>query len=223
MKKCIFVFVLAAFLLSGCTGPAGVEPEVAEQPASLYTPAPPVAPQPPEPIVEQDCITYSESSGSQQRNFHELLRTGEFKTAAQMETLKTQALSWQAEFAGMGSFAHIVAIESIDGSGQQVYISFGGFIDDEPVLFEKYEKMQMQVYDGTQARIGAFLGGNSGELILAYRFITDDYEWIEILFFDANLIYGEEDVREWRNITYWYSDEALQLLNQWVIEEGQFN
>jgi hypothetical protein len=163
--------------------------------------------------------TSTESNESHQRVFNNLLRTGEFLTAEQMETLKAQASSWQHAFAGMGSFAHIVALEHSDDSNQEVFISFGGWIDGSPV-FEQYEKIQIQVSCGTQVRIiGAAAGAGSGELDLAFRFITDDSEWVEVFFVTADGLYENGAAPlQWPNITCALEDEALQ----WFSDGEQF-
>ena len=60
----------------------------------------------------------SDEQAPVEQQYSELIRTGEFVTAEQMETLKTAALSWQSERAGPGKFAEVVAIEPSDGSEQ---------------------------------------------------------------------------------------------------------
>ena len=147
----------------------------------------------------------------------ELLRTGEFVTAEQMEILKNQALSWQSSLAGMGGFAHIVVIEPADNSEQQVFIS----IESEQ-YYAMYEKMLIQAPEGVQARIlSTGAGAGSGELIIRYRFTAEDFEWIEFFFtfpfdFDENAAPWQ-----WQNIT-----TELQITNaeyiQLLLTERQF-
>ena len=102
--------------------------------------------------------------------YSELLRTYEFFTLEQMETLKSSASSWQSAKGGVCDFADIVVIEPSDGSIQQVYVC--GESDDA-----LYEKMQIQTLNGAQARI-IYTGGSASscQLILAYEFITEDIQ-----------------------------------------------
>ena len=143
----------------------------------------------------------------------ELLRTGEFITAEQMETLKTEALSWQSATVGVGGFVEIVAIELYGDSEQQVYIAIEWGNDGN------YEKMRLQIPDGAQARIiHAASGAGSGEVMIAYKIATKNSEWIE-LFYDFAGDMPEK--RQWENITE-YQPEYIQLLIEMPIEERLF-
>lgn len=152
--------------------------------------------------LEQDCIvSFDESNNRQQRVFNELVRTGEFVTSAQMKSLKEQALSWQSAYAGMGSFVHIVVLEPLDSSGQQVYISFASLVDDH-LVYDKYEKILIQSTDGTEVRIlGTSFGAGSGEINLVFKFITDDYEWIEVFSVVDDKMFVDGSIPKWSNIT----------------------
>ena len=146
---------------------------------------------------------------------YELKRTGEYITVEQMDTLKSDALSWQSTIAIVGDFAEIVAIEPADGSDQIVYVRFRRFDRDLGKLViddDGYEKMQIQKPDGVEARIlFADSGGGSGELIVGYRFIFEDSEHIEVFYASNHFIYNDE----WENITI-YQQEYIQLLSERV-------
>ena len=153
----------------------------------------------------------------------ELLRTGEFFTAEQMETLKTQALNWQSSTAGIGRFADIVAIEPADGSEQQVFISV---FQNELFEFFKYERIQIQPPNGAKARIiSASSGGGSGELQIGYRLFTEDTEWIEIFYIYAGDLMDDNEYWEtdgkWVNVTEFQSN-LVESLNEMPLEERQF-
>ena len=157
------------------------------------------------------------------RPFSELLRTGEFITAEQMETLKAQALSWQSTHAGVGAFARVVAIDPPDGSAQQVYVTFGDHFEGRFVS-GVYERIQILASEGIQVRsLGASSGAGSGEFYLAYRFTTDDYEWVEVFLGYADWLFYWSDVdareAEWPNLTGIFSEELLQRIN----DDGWFN
>ena len=148
----------------------------------------------------------------------ELLRTGEFITAEQMEILKNQALSWQSVITGMGGFAHVVAIEPTDDSEQQVFISV---VSDQ--YDAMYEKMLIQAPEGVQAEIlSTGSGAGSGELIIRYRFFAENFEWIEFFFTFPFDVDENAAPWQWQNITeeVWQftSAEAINLL----LTEGQF-
>ena len=158
-------------------------------------------------------------AGYNRRPFSELLRTGEFITAEQMETLKGQALSWQSTHAGVGAFARIVAIEPPDGSGQQVYVTFGDHFEGRFVSGD-YERIQVLVPEGTQVHsLGASSGAGSGEFNLAFRFTKDDDEWVEIFLGYADWLFRWDDFDarevEWPKLTGTFSEEWLQRINDY--------
>ena len=145
------------------------------------------------------------------RTLSTLHMTGEFLPAEQMEVLKARALSWQAESLGIGPFARFVVIEPADNSGQQVYISLLSDIIDGRFVFDRFEKIRIQSTGAEHVRfLGGAAGGGSGELILAFRFIKDDYEWIEVFFLNADWFFDNDYVMELPNITYGFDDNALQ-------------
>jgi len=130
----------------------------------------------------------------------ELLRTGEFLTLEQIETLKTEALYWQSKVFGMGGFAIIIAIDPPDGSGQQVYISIDR--SEEFLYGCIYEKMQLQPPDGVEGRlIQAQNGGGSGELDVTFIFVTEDSEWFELFYIYAGDL--SEDTKMWETDGKW--------------------
>jgi hypothetical protein len=149
----------------------------------------------------------------------ELLRTGEFITAEQMGILKAEALNWQSTITGIGEIAEIVAIEPLDGSEQQVYISVYVWINNER-LFNMYEKLQIHNLDGAQARIiSASSGAGSGELDIGYKLVKEDVEWIEIFYIFAGD--WETNGHQWQNVTE-YRSEYIEMLNELSPAERQF-
>lgn len=144
----------------------------------------------------------------------ELLRTGEFFTATQMEILQAQALDWRSATAGVSSSHRIFAIDSPDVSDQQIFISTG---QREHGV---YERLQIQMPDGVQARIiHAFSGAGSGEVNFAFRMVTDDSEWIEIFFFYGFLCDDGEYHYRWENARReMFHPENFGLTVQWLSE-----
>ena len=205
MKKYIFLLILIAFILSGCAGSTQIQPPIAEQPSIIEQPASPT----PEIAVETDdydIILYENDDG-QQRTFSELIRTGEFITAEQLDKLKAQALSWQSAVVGVGGVARVVAIEPYDGSDQQVFVSQA--IDQW--VFEEYEIIKIQTpYDAKVRIVSAFGGAGSGEFTLVYKFTTDDSEWVEVFAGYADWLCGDGTKREWPNMEWPIDDEWLQ-------------
>lgn len=166
-------------------------------------------------------ILTSCSDKNEDIKLNELLRTGEYFTVKQMETLKEQALSWQSARTGIGGFADIVVIEPSDNSAQQVFISV--LWDNN---FDKYEKMQIQSPAGAEARIyHASSGAGSGELMAAYKFVTEDSEWIELFYIWAGDLRDNTD--EWETGGKWLNwtesqTEYIERLNELPPEERQF-
>ena len=167
--------------------------------------------------------TNNKNNDSQSIIYNDLLRTGEFVTAEQIEILKEQALNWQAVQTGVGGFANIIVIDPPDGSNQQVFISVNyGF---EDVV---YERLQIQLPDETQACIiYAGSGGGSGEVVLGYKFLKDNIEWIELFF---NSVFVFDGVKsewsdilgsQWENVTE-LSIEMVQMLNEQPQNARQF-
>ena len=161
-------------------------------------------------IIEYEEERYEESdslceSHNQEPEYlHQLVRAGEFVTPIEMEALKVAAFRYQSIYAGMGSFANIIAIEVAEGYAQQVFIGFGGFnteadnFEDWKFETDIYERLQINTSDEVQAFIvDVTMGGGSGELVLAYKFVRDEYEWIEVF---GNYI-ADIELLEFVNIT----------------------
>ena len=152
---------------------------------------------------------------------HELLRTGEYITAAQMDVVKEEAVSWQSVITGIGEFADIIAVEPSDGLDQQVYIAIRRF---DPgigahVYDNGFEKLHMQVSGGTQAHIlFAVSGAGSGEIIVGFKFATEDSEWIEIFYYP-----GYMDRGTWDNITVFQQSYIRRLAIELPPENCTFN
>jgi len=145
--------------------------------------------------ILSSCVSKTQS---EQELFEpKLIGTGEFFTHWQMEELKADALSWQAQTAGMGSFSLIIVIEPADGSCQQIYISFIESIIDvtgvSRIARVRYERLIIHTPEGVQTRIVHAQGGaGSGELIVAFQFFTENsYYWFE--YFGFNF----DDNRQW--------------------------
>ena len=167
------------------------------------------------------CLILSSCARKNQTDIDEttidILRTGEYFQEKQMESLKSAALSWQElTNKGVGGFANIVVIEPADDSVQQVFVSlqYGG--DNR-----RYEKLHFETPAGAQARIiCAMPGGGSGDLMLGYRFISEDSEWYEIFLW----AYGSDLSTEnrWRNTTgiqpSWYEDTMEAPVEEWFFE-----
>jgi len=172
-------------------------------------------------------ITTSGEHGIKQKSLHELHRTGEYLTYAEMDEFKTQALSWQAARAGIPSFANVIVLEMQNDPNQQVYITVDSFM---PYLFMPYtdrmmtyERIQIQVPDGVQARIiGVFPSAGSGETNIAYYFTENDSKWIEVFYaFGGSLI--EDENAQWQNVTENYFNGADDDVNtQFFEDNGQF-
>ena len=153
----------------------------------------------------------------------ELLRTGEYYTIGQIETLMSEALSWKRKSFGMGGFAVICVIDPADGSDQQVYLSIDrGRTPDSP-YGSIYERMQIQPLEGAAARVfNATLGGGSGELLVVFRVETEDAEWLELFYIFAGDL--SENTENWVADGKWQnqtesSADYLQLLLETPLDE----
>ena len=206
MKKVIIITVLWVFLLS-CTN--NKNNDVYTSGNTEYNSVADSA---------SDAVSYANSS----EKYSELLRTGEFFTAEQIEELKTNSLKWQSVQAGIGGFANITAIDPSNGSNQQVFISLievSESADGIIVKFETYEKIQIQPPEGTQARIlYATSGAGSGELVLGYKFTTKksgkNSEWIEIFYaYSENLRESKEN--KWENISFSLTEDYIEIINEY--------
>lgn len=143
----------------------------------------------------------------------ELLLTGEFFTAEEMDEIKKQALSWQSAQTGIGGFADIIAVEPSDESEQQVFISVDNKI--------KYEKLQIQAPDGAQARIiSASSGAGSGEIMIGYKFTGEDSEWIEIFYYDTNISIEDRSAKLVKATEF--HEDTIKELNELPPDERQF-
>ena len=125
------------------------------------------------------CGCASGDAEGPQRTASRLTRTGEFLTAAQMEPLKAQALSWQSAFAGMGPVCAYNRIRAFGWLRTASYISFGAFIDGSPV-FDNYERILIEADVARAQILGTALGAGSGEISLAYKLVRDDCVWVEV-------------------------------------------
>ena len=173
------------------------------------------------PAEEPNKTTTQESNGDSQTTLHKLLSTGRIITAEQMFELIAQAKSWQSVNVGVAGETQIHAIEPSDESGQQVYISHireaydysditgaAAFSNNSVIYtFEPYRRITAVVSEGTQAMlIDAHPAGGSGEVILVYKYVSENSEWIEAFFVVLGpLLYEENTVQEWSNITNYYA------------------
>ena len=143
-------------------------------------------------------------------------------SVAQMDLLKTEALSWQSAIAIVGDFAEIVAVEPADSSEQQIYVAFRRFDHDlgELVVDDKgYEKMQIKKTEGIEARIfAARSGAGSGEFYVGLRFISERSERLELFY--ATAAFTEND--EWENVTI-QQGYHHKTLGELLPEEKQFD
>jgi len=226
MKNAIYVITLAlaGFLLTGCASTV-YQSVIMEYTAPLPTPVATPEPQEPEPIAEEvhdRIVSYENDENGYEPYSSEpyIRRAGEIITMQQLEELKEQAASWQAAVAGVSGVARIVAIEPLDGSGQKVYISFDFFAFRRGYLdYATYERIEVPVPEGAQARIlSASSGAGSGEVVLGYKFVTDDSEWIEEFIVLADWLYNgytpkwvrvsiiEGEIPQWMmdGVLYWF-------------------
>ena len=212
MKKFIYIllFIIILLFFSGCEFKTDIETSLNLKQEDIIS-----AEKSQETTAADNIIqTASEDlAGSDivSETFGELLRTNEFFTSEQIEGLKTKSLSWKSVRAGIGRFADIIAIKPEDNSAQQVFISFY----NNELKFDEYEKIQIQPPDGTQANIiYAGSGAGSGELVLGYKFIKEDSEWIEFFYaYAGNLIESNES--RWENVTKYYDAEVfIQMIKE---------
>jgi len=140
----------------------------------------------------------------------EIVPTGEYFTAEQMEILKSEAVSCKTARTGIGGFANIVVIEPANGGNDEVYISIVQYLGnaDSP-----YEKMRIDCSDGERAYLIYAAGGaGSGELTLAFRIASEGSERIEIFMGHA---FSEAENGPW----HWQNETEQQIyFHEWLNE-----
>ncbi|MCL2125934.1 MAG: hypothetical protein FWH33_08120 [Oscillospiraceae bacterium] len=189
---------------------------------------------------EPEIDAQTETIKDPQKTLHKLLSTDEILTAEQIDDLKGQAMSWQLVDVGVAGETVILVIEPSDGSDQQVFISqirllydYNDIIDISDLdykpciyTFETYRRIAAETSDGIRTLlIDAYAAGGSGEVILVYEYISDEFEWLEAYFGAlVSPTYQNGSVQEWLNITDSYaSSDANPFHNspqQYINEYG---
>ena len=148
----------------------------------------------------------------------ELVRTGEFFTFEEMNEKLAMLVTYQEITAGIGRFAHVIAIDFEDDREQQVFLSVNyPFSWEAEPNFDNviYERIRVQVSQGAEARIlYAGPGAGSMELTLIYEITTLDSEWIAYF----NIFTGPHIEYGW---LVWRVD--FQPFNIWDTDWVQFN